>query len=365
LIHVLHRLLGFEGQVQLGTLFNMSVGYDLEGVQSAPLTRFMDRLQDASPDLAEIQDVLRARAPRFADLEIPSQIANSVTLSTMHGCPPDEIERIARYLLVDRGLHTTVKLNPTLLGQERIATILHDALGYEQIHIPDAVFEHDLSYDRAVRLIEALQGVAAGLGLSFGVKLSNTLAMSNHRQVLPGEEMYMSGRALYPITINLLAQLMAAFDGALDVSYSAGADACNLTSILATGARPVTVVSDILKPGGYARLGQYLERLEADMRARDLSSLEELAQERLSSSARAAEQALRSERYKKAYRPDPPPKVLSALGLFDCIAAPCVSQCAVCQDVPEYAWWIAHGKYDRALEVILSRNPLPGVTGHV
>jgi putative selenate reductase len=35
------------------------------------------------------------------------------------------------------------------------------------------------------------------------------------------------------------------------------------------------------------------------------------------------------------------------------------------QDVPEYAWLIAQGDYDRALEVILARNPLPGVTGHV
>ena len=32
---------------------------------------------------------------------------------------------------------------------------------------------------------------------------------------------------------------------------------------------------------------------------------------------------------------------------------------------PEYAWLIAQGEYDRALEVILARNPLPGVTGYV
>jgi putative selenate reductase len=42
-----------------------------------------------------------------------------------------------------------------------------------------------------------------------------------------------------------------------------------------------------------------------------------------------------------------------------------VEQCAVCQDVPEYAWLIAQGEYDRALDVILHRNPLPGVTGYV
>ena len=62
----------------------------------------------------------------------------------MHGCPPDEIEPIARYLLAERGLHTFVKLNPTLLGKDAVLDILHDDLGYREIHIPDSVFEHDL-----------------------------------------------------------------------------------------------------------------------------------------------------------------------------------------------------------------------------
>ena len=44
LIHVLRRLLGLEGQVPFGAIFNMSVGYNLEGIQSPPMTQFMDRL---------------------------------------------------------------------------------------------------------------------------------------------------------------------------------------------------------------------------------------------------------------------------------------------------------------------------------
>jgi len=252
LIHVLHRLLGFEGNVPFGTIFNMSVGYDLKGIQSLPMTHFMDRLQDASDEIAEIQAVL-AKFPQFGDVEIPSNITDNVTLSTMHGCPPDEIERIGRYLLEERGLHTTVKLNPTLLGQEVVERILHDRLGFTEIHIPDRVFEHDLQYGRAVELIKALKGVAAEQGLIFGVKLSNTLALANHKGTLPGDEMYMSGRALYPITINLFHKLSQEFDGDLNVSFSAGADALNVTSILAAGAQPVTTVTDLLKPGGYSR----------------------------------------------------------------------------------------------------------------
>ncbi|MCK4449535.1 MAG: putative selenate reductase subunit YgfK, partial [Anaerolineae bacterium] len=272
LIHVLCRLLGFEGDVPCGTIFNMSVGYNLEGVQSLPMNRFMDRLQDASEEIAALQAVLRKDFPQFADIEIPSQITDNVTLSTMHGCPPDEIERIGRYLLEERGLHTTVKMNPTLLGQEEVKRILHDHLGFREIHIPDSVFEHDLQYGRAVELIKALKQVAAEQGLTFGIKLSNTLALANHKDVLPGDEMYMSGRALYPITINLFHKLSREFDGDLNVSFSAGADALNVTSILAAGARPVTAVSDILKPGGYSRFLQYLENLERDMRGLGVTS---------------------------------------------------------------------------------------------
>lgn len=366
LIHILHRLLGFEGPV--GTVFNMSVGYDLEGIQSPRMTRFMDRLQDAAGELAEIRDLLRNLFPRFADIEIPPRIVNSVTLSTMHGCPPDEIERIARYLLEERGLHTFVKLNPTLLGKEMVMRILHNHLGYTEISIPDRVFEHDLQYDRAVELIGALKEVAAERGLTFGVKLSNTLAMANHRGVLPGEEMYMSGRALYPITLHLFHRLAQEFDGSeqgLNVSFSAGADALNLASILSCAAMPVTAVSDLLKPGGYSRMLQYLENLELEMGRRGVRNLGELARDRLANLEREAARALEDPRYKKAYHPYGLPKVESGLGRFDCVVAPCVEQCAVRQDVPEYAWLIARGEADRALEVILSRNPLPAVTGYV
>ncbi len=364
LLHVLRRVLGFD-DVPFGTVFNMSVGYNLDGIRSAPMTRFMDRLADASQELAEIRAVLEAEFPDLADVDIPTRLTDNVTLSTMHGCPPDEIERIARYLMEERGLHTMVKLNPTLLGKDAVMRILHHDLGFTEIDIPDAVFEHDLQYPRAVQLIRSLKKTAQECGLTFGVKLSNTLAMANHKGYLPGGEMYMSGRALYPITMSLFRKLVHEFNGDLSVSYSAGADALNVATILSCGALPVTAVSDILKPGGYSRFVQYLENLEAEMRARSAGSLAELAKDRMANLDRAAAEALSHPRYKKAYHPYGLPKVESPLGLFDCIAAPCVEQCAVRQDVPEYARMIAQGDYNRALEVILARNPLPGVTGYV
>ncbi len=364
LIHILHRFLDLEGRVPLGTVFNMSVGYNLEGIRSARVQRFMDTLEDASELLDPIRRTLRARFPRFADVDIPNRIANSVTLSTMHGCPPDEIERIATHLLEERGLHTTVKLNPTLLGKERLAEILHGHLGFAEIEVPDAAFAHDLSYDRARELIASLQRTADRCGRTFGVKLSNTLEVRNHRGVLAGTEMYLSGRPLYPITLDLFLRLRREFPD-LPVSYSAGANADNVASLLAAGACPVTVASDLLKPGGYGRLTQYLERISDAMAAAGAASLAAFAADADRTLERVAADALSDPRHAKSFAAAELPKVASPLTAFDCIAAPCVEACAVCQDVPEYIGHLEDGDANAALATILRRNPLPGITGHI
>ncbi len=364
LIHILHNILGFT-HLPIGTVFNMSVGYNLDGIKSPAMTRFMDRMTDASEEIAQIRAILEDQFPQFAELEIPTQLTNNVTLSTMHGCPPDEIGKIACYLMEERNLHTTVKLNPTLLGKARLREIIHDDLGYKDIVIPDAVFAHDLQYERALELIKMLQTVAAEQKLIFGIKLTNTLAMKNCKGNLPGDEMYMSGRALYPIAMNLYNKILKEFHGDLHVSFSAGADAFNLTDILASGVKSVTVASDLLKPGGYSRFIQYLENLKNEMVKRGVRSLEELASNKMVNLEKAAAEALTNKRYKKSYHPYDLPKVASNLAMFDCVTAPCIEQCAVCQDIPEYAWLVANGEYDRALEVILARNPLPGINGYI
>lgn len=128
----------------------------------------------------------------------------------MHGCPPNEIEAIARHLLLDRRLPTFVKLNPTLLGKDEVLGILRDRLGFREVEIPDRVFDHDLRWEDAVPMLRRLRSLAGEVGIPFGVKLSNTLAMANTRRVLPGDEVYMSGRALYPITMSLFRRLREA-----------------------------------------------------------------------------------------------------------------------------------------------------------
>jgi NADPH-dependent glutamate synthase beta subunit-like oxidoreductase len=266
LIHVLHRFLDFPG-ARPGMIFNMSVGYDLKGILQPNVQWYLDQMRDASAHMDAYLDIVAAYVPAARDMDIPTQLSNTITLSTMHGCPPDEIEKISAYLMTDRKLHTSVKCNPTLLGPERVREILNDDLGYEDVVVPNAAFEHDLKYPDAISMLHSLRDTAKKENLEFGVKLSNTLEVENFRRVFNEKEkmMYLSGRPLHAITVNLAGVLTEEFKGDLKISYSAGADAFNVASLLRCGMHTVTVCSDILKSGGYMRMLQYIENVNAAM----------------------------------------------------------------------------------------------------
>ncbi|RTZ90421.1 MAG: putative selenate reductase subunit YgfK, partial [Deltaproteobacteria bacterium] len=278
LLYILRDMFQWGEGADPGFIFNMSAGYNLEGIRSPKVQRFFDRMADCSTELEEKIARVEAIYPRVRELEIPTCLSDNLTVSTMHGCPPDEVEKIGRYFIEERGLHTTIKFNPTLLGADRVREILNDRLGYET-RVPDEAFAHDLKYDDAVDLIASLRKSAEARGVQFSLKLTNTLETENVEQNLPDKEptVYMSGRALHPISINLAARLQEAFDGALDISFAGGVNAFNLVDTLACGLRPVTVSSDLLKPGGYGRLSQYLEILGREMVERNAATLEDLS----------------------------------------------------------------------------------------
>ncbi|MCL2684177.1 MAG: putative selenate reductase subunit YgfK [Synergistaceae bacterium] len=363
MLPILRRMLGWEDNSD-GTIFNMSVGYNLGGILQPKMQKFLNTMTDAGELIAEYRDELSKNFPEFADVPVANKISGNCALSTMHGCPPDEIGRIAKYLLDDRGLHLSVKLNPTLMGPDFVRGTLRDALGYESVDIPDSAFENDLKYPQAVEIIRELKEISARRERYFGVKLSNTLAVRNNRGFMPGGEMYMSGRSLYPIAMNLWNRLSREFAGEINVSYSAGADADNTPTILMCGARTVTVASDILKPGGYARFPQYIDNISGTMRERGASNLGEFASDRRNVLESAAAASLTEKKYRKRYFRGVP-KVKSPLGKFDCVEAPCMERCAVRQDIPSYVLAISRGDFGAALDIILSKNPLPGVTGRV
>ncbi len=91
LIHALHHKFGFPGDGP-GMIFNMSVGYNLEGILKPNVQWYFDTMADASEYLPAYIDIVARRYPEVRDIEIPAQISDTITLSTMHGCPPDEIE---------------------------------------------------------------------------------------------------------------------------------------------------------------------------------------------------------------------------------------------------------------------------------
>jgi len=167
----------------------------------------------------------------------------------MHGCPQDEIEKIVSYLLNEKKINTYLKCNPTLLGYDFVRQIMDD-MGYDYIKFDQKQFDADLKFDDAVEMIKRLQGEAAKVDLAFGVKLTNTFPVHIEKNELPGEEMYMSGKSLYPLSINVAAKLAKAFDGKLAMSYSGGADTGNIEKIFNT------VATTLLKPTGYNKVKQ-------------------------------------------------------------------------------------------------------------
>lgn len=373
-IHILNHKFGWDEEI--GTIFNMSVGYNLKGIMNDNVQWFFDKMGNCEDELKIKVDEISRVYPKIKDIKIPSILSNNITLSTMHGCPANEIEDIAKYLLEKRNLHTYVKLNPTLLGSQHLREILNDKLNFKTT-VPDIAFGHDLKYPDAVRIIKSLQNIAKESNLEFGLKLTNTLESINNKGIF-GEDvdmMYMSGRALHPISINVAKKLQDEFNGDLQLSFSAGANAFNISDIISCGFKTATICSDILRPSGYMRMNQYFEKLDESFKANNSNSINEFIiksgmQKNIKESAHAnlkrySEFVLHSSLYKREYIKAPNIKTKRELDYFDCISAPCRDTCATNQDIPDYLFYTSTSQFDKAYEVILRTNPFPSITGMV
>ncbi|HNX06439.1 MAG TPA: putative selenate reductase subunit YgfK [Bacteroidales bacterium] len=369
LIHLLSHKFGYGNNPE--TIFNMSVGYNYEGICKDNVQWFLSKMNDCSAEKEAMVDELAAWYPEIKDIEIPSKISDSITLSTMHGCPPEEIEKIGLYLIEEKKLHTFIKLNPTLLGPGELRRILNE-VHHHHTQVPDLAFEHDLKYDNALTIIKALTQAAQNNKVFFGIKLTNTLESLNNRNIFNAEEkmMYMSGKALHPISVNIARKLQQDFGGQLKISFSGGADSFNISKILSCGIYPVTVSSDLLKPGGYGRLGQYSQNISDFLKINKNENLSDYlknnaASEHLARLNEYADDVLKNKRYSKDIFDEPSIKNNRKLSYFDCIQAPCVNTCPTNQDIPDYLFYTANRKYAEALSVILKTNPLPAVCGMV
>ena len=361
-IHAIAKELGLANECDFA--FNMSVGYDLDGIKTDKINNYIEGMKDASGSAVFKDSIawLNSNIGRFKNFTaadanaISPQVSSSVTLSTLHGCPPAEIERIAKYLLEEKKVHTFVKCNPTLLGYEFARNILNE-MGYSYVNFDDHHFNNDLQFTDAVAMLRRLMDYGKERNLSFGVKITNTFPVKIKRKELPGEEMYMSGRALFPLSISVANKLSQEFDGKLPISYSGGADAFNIADIFNTGIQPITVATTILKPGGYERLLQLAGILEPLMKNNhegvDAAALKAYA-----------EKVPTMAFYRKEQRPVASRKTDLPLPLFDCYQAPCKNGgCPIEQQIPEYLHLVAEGKFDEAFRVIAIDNANPGITG--
>ncbi len=348
-----------------GFVFNMSVGYDFAGITSPKIDAFIEGLKDASKTAiwAECMEWTKANLGRFEHIDeaylaaINPRVCTSITLSTLHGCPPQEIEKIASYLIDVKHLHTFVKCNPTILGYAYARKTL-DELGFDYVAFDEHHFNEDLQYRDAVPMFRRLLALAAKNGVTFGLKLSNTFPVDVTRGELPSNEMYMSGRSLYPLTIEMAKRMSEEFDGKLRLSFSGGVDAFNIAPLFEAGIWPITLATTILKPGGYQRLQQLGEICGA-------LPYEPFTGVKVGKVALLSKQARASVRNTKPIKPQPERKIPDKVPLFDCFTAPCTHGCPIHQDIPQYIEMVGKRNYDGALKLIVEKNPLPFITGTI
>ena len=344
-----------------GFVFNMSVGYDLEGIKGDKVNTYIEGMKDATKTaiFGECKAVLKELFPQesaYIDAIAP-RVSRSVTVSTLHGCPPDEIERIASYLITEKHLHTFVKCNPTILGYETARRTL-DSMGYDYIVFDEHHFNEDLQWADAVPMFERLQALADSCGLEFGLKLSNTFPVDTTRGELPNEEMYMSGRSLFPLTIEMCHRISRQFQGKMRISFAGGAEYFNCDKLFAAGIWPITVATTILKPGGYNRLLQMVEKVE-HMTYKPFCGTDTQAICEMSTASHT------DVHHVKPIKPLPSRKSEKSVPWIDCFSAPCKGGCPIAQDIPEYLELVNKGLYGPALKLITEKNPLPFLTGTI
>ena len=377
---VLHMIeSAMEGKVveKPSFIFNMSCGYNLEGIKQEKMQIFIDSMIDAGKKplfdeyINEAKALLDDGILEGSDWEgreecvrktldkISRNICPSVTVSTMHGCPPKEIEAICSYLLTEKKLDTFVKLNPTLLGYDTVRKVLDD-LGFNYVVLKRESFEHDLQLSDAKAMLHRLVELAGKEGRKFGVKLTNTLGNVNPQDVLPGDERYGSGRILLPLSTRVALILSEEFNGTLPISYSGGVSALSVKELFEIGIHPITLATDMLHPGGYAKMKQLCEICKEAPEAWkketiDVSRLRKFVETVSSPKGIAG----------KEFRGTNSAKVGTPLSLFDCYVAPCVEACPIHQPIPEYVALAGEGRLAEALSLIYTSNALPNITGWI
>jgi putative selenate reductase len=334
------------------TIYDFSLGYDLDGISSKRIREFIAALRNARNHIDKLRMEIPDPWKRYRDLPYPEEISNTVTVSTFHNCPPNEIERICSFLLTEIGMDVVIKMNPTMLGLDELNHLLHDRLGFTDIQVNRKAIEAGLKFDEGIEMIRRLRETGRKHGLGVGVKFSNTLEVINHRKFFPKDEiMYLSGPPLHVITLRLVQRWRQRYGPDCPISFAAAVDKHNFPNCVACGFVPITTCSDLLKVGGYGRLFEYLKNLEQEMKKLGVTNIGDFILKREGNESLAWEQAqgdreaavnyagflnigpiwsrtVADERYSAEKNAAVPKRIDSKLWLYDCITCnKCIPVC--------------------------------------
>ncbi len=334
-----------KGDPFYDTVFDISVGYDLKGISSPRMHTWLHEFQHAEAAIARILDSLPTKFAHLKKLKINPEIADSVTLSTFHGCPANEIEGIVQHLIGEHGFHVIVKMNPTILGYEFVEKTLHEDLGYKEIVLDPKAFENDVAFDDAVAMMKRLQTFAAKHNRKVGAKFTNTLVVRNNQSIFKDEVMYLSGAPLHVLAMNAMHRFRTELGDDFPISFSAGITKHNFVDAVLCNMKPVTTCTDLLKEGGYTRLFDYLTKLKEAMMTAGCRTIEEFITNRADetdihragvvNAQRIVPALVQNPRYHQSSNLKTPPKIDSHLQLFDCIT--CYKCLPVCPNAANFA----------------------------
>ena len=337
-----------KGDPFYNTIFDISVGYDLKGISSPQVSTWLKKIKNASKKIEEIFEKVPSDYSKLIGGYINPCISDSVTLSTFHGCPADEIEKIVEYLISEHNFNVIVKMNPTILGYDRVKEILQKHLGYSKIELDPEAFEKDLQFDDAVKIMKRLENFAAKHKKRIGAKFTNTLVVRNNENIFDSRDMYLSGAPLHVIAMTAMHEFRSQMGNHFRISFSAGINKHNFADAVRCNMVPVTTCTDLLKTGGYTRLFDYLKNLTDEMRKAGCSTIDQFitsdrdknegvnvfnAGTRYSSVL--VPRLLLDNRYHYNKNKNSPPKIESHLSLFDCIT--CNKCLPVCPNAANFS----------------------------
>jgi putative selenate reductase len=152
---------------------------------------------------------------------------------------------------------------------------------------------------------------------------------------LAGETMYLSGKALFPLSLATARLLTEELGGELPISFSGGADEHCAGALFGAGIYPITVATVLLKRGGYKNLSKLV-----GVCALEKPGLVRVDGERLAALEKDALE------HSQHFRRQEPKKALGQVPPFAC------GRCTTCMDVcPNRANYLVPGLKQKGIHL--------------